>query len=89
MSLNIKNPESHTLAATLARRLGVSMTEAVTLALREKLARTPEADAAQRARAEEMRMIARRVAARLREEGLPDPDDLLYDELGLPKRGRP
>lgn len=87
MSLNIKNPDTHALASTLAERLGVSMTEAVTLALREKLSQTPEAAAAQRARADAMRAIARRMAARLGADGLPDPAELLYDDAGLPKRG--
>ena len=37
MSLNIKNPEAHALAARLAERTGETMTEAVTTALRERL----------------------------------------------------
>ncbi len=83
MALNIKNPETHALAAELARRLGVSLTQAVTLSLRAQLARVPEAAAA--GRAEEMAAIARRMAARIGAAGLPDPDDLLYDARGLPK----
>jgi antitoxin VapB len=39
MSLNIKNPEAHTLAARLAKKTGETLTEAVTTALRERLAR--------------------------------------------------
>jgi hypothetical protein len=38
MSLNIKNPEAHELAAELARLTGESMTKAVTEAIRERLA---------------------------------------------------
>ena len=37
MSLNIKNPEAHALAARLAKMTGETMTEAVTTALRERL----------------------------------------------------
>ena len=85
MALNIKNPETHALAAELAQRLGVSLTEAVTLSLRVQLAKTPEAEAAGAGRAEQMAAIARRMAARIRAAGLPDPDDLLYDARGLPK----
>ena len=39
MSLNIKNPEAHALAARLAEKTGETLTEAVTTALRERLAR--------------------------------------------------
>jgi len=83
MALNIKNPETHALAAELAQRLGVSLTEAVTLSLRAQLAKRPEAVEA--GRAGEMAAIARRMAARIGAAGLPDPDDLLYDARGLPK----
>lgn len=38
-ALNIKNPETHTLVAELARRTGQSMAEAVNMAVKEKLAR--------------------------------------------------
>ena len=85
MALNIKNPETQALAAELAGRLGVSLTQAVTLSLRAQLARAPEAEAAEASRAEQMAAIARRMAARIGAAGLPDPDDLLYDARGLPK----
>lgn len=39
MALNIKNEEAHALAARVARLTGESLTEAVTTALRERLAR--------------------------------------------------
>jgi len=39
MSLNIKHPEAHRLAAEIARRTGESMTRAVTVALAERLDR--------------------------------------------------
>ena len=39
MSLNIKDPEAHRLAQTLAKETGESMTHAVTEALRERLQR--------------------------------------------------
>ncbi len=38
MSLNIKNPETHRLARALAAATGESLTEAVTVSLRERLA---------------------------------------------------
>ena len=39
MSLNIKNPETHRLATDLARLTGETLTQAVTEAVRERLAR--------------------------------------------------
>ncbi len=38
MSLNIKNPEAHRLARELAEATGETLTEAVTVSLRERLA---------------------------------------------------
>jgi antitoxin VapB len=80
--LNIKNDEAHKLATDLAHLTGESLTAAVTLALRERLAR------------ERRRRRPDRIAARLMKIGsqydaLPDsglsPDEILgYDEHGLP-----
>jgi hypothetical protein len=84
MGLNIKNPETHALAATLARQLDISMTEAVTLALRDKLAATSrEAEAARKL--ETLRRTAAAFTAMVGPEGLPDHAALLYDDLGMPK----
>jgi len=82
MSLNIKNPETHDLAARLARATGESLTEAVTVALRERLARIEQPDAL----AEELLALGRDCAARLEEPWRSsDHADLLYDGHGLPK----
>jgi antitoxin VapB len=80
MRLNIKNDEAHKLATELASLTGESLTSAVTLALRERLAR-------ERRRPDQ-------VAARLMKIGsqysaLADtgrsPDEILgYDDQGLP-----
>jgi antitoxin VapB len=83
MVLSIKNPETHALATELAHRLGVSLTQAVTLSLHAQLVKVPGAEEA--GRAEKMAAIARRLAARIGAAGLPDPDDLLFDARGLPK----
>jgi antitoxin VapB len=82
MHLNIKNDEAHKLATELAKLTGENLTSAVTLALRERLAR------------ERRRRNADTIAARLMKIGsryaaLPDtgrsPDEILgYDEHGLP-----
>jgi antitoxin VapB len=82
MHLNIKNDEAHRLATELARLTGENLTNAVTLALRERLVR------------ERRRRHTDEIAARLMKIGnryaaSPDagrnPDEILgYDEHGLP-----
>jgi antitoxin VapB len=79
--LSIRNGEAHRLATQLAKLTGESLTSAVTVALRERLAR-------------ERRRRTDRIAARLMKIGsqfapLADsgrsPDEILgYDEQGLP-----
>jgi len=87
MALNIKNPETYRLVKELADATGESMTAAVTEAVRERL---------QRVRAEQPDDVEARVqrilelAAVIRDNAPPgyfdqDFDELLYDEMGLPK----
>ncbi len=83
MTLNIKDPEAHKLARTLARETGETMTRAVTEALRERLERArrgrmPEATAA------ELLKIGRRCASTLKGPAV-DHGILLYDQRGLPR----
>lgn len=84
MGLNIKNDETCLLARDLARMTGESMTGAITVALRERLAREKRRRDAD-ARAEELLAIGRR-CARLLEPGpsATEHGDLLYDDQGLP-----
>jgi antitoxin VapB len=82
MSLNIKNDEAHRLASELARLTGESLTEAVTRALRERLARVDAPDD----RARRLIEIGRDCAGRLKEPYRSIAHgDLLYDERGLPR----
>ena len=81
MSLNIKDPETHGLAAALAKATGESMTKAVTLAIQERLERIKRH---QRADASELLAIGARCAKSLTSAPV-DHARLLYDELGLPK----
>ncbi len=85
MSLNIKNVETCRLAADLARLTGETMTGAITVALRERLARENRCRDAD-ARVAELLAIGRR-CARLLGPGpsAAEHGDLLYDERGLPK----
>jgi antitoxin VapB len=82
MSLNIENEEAHALAVRVARATGETLTEAVTVALRERLARIEKPEAL----AEDLLGIGRDCAARLKEPWRSlDHGDLLYDDKGLPR----
>ena len=84
MALNIRNSETERLAAELARRTGETKTEAVTKALRERLARLRR-ERGKRRLADELNEIALRFAS------LPvldprTPDEIIgYDAGGLPR----
>ena len=76
--LNIKNREAHQMAEELSRLTGESMTTAVTIALRERLARVRLAD--------RVLAIGRDCAARLKEPfRSADHGDFLCDERGSPR----
>ena len=80
--LNIKNKETRALAARVAALTGETMTDAVTIALRERLARLEETGPL----AAELLALGRDCAARLREPWKSaDHADLLYDERGVPR----
>ena len=84
MALNIKNPETYKLAEQLAKETGENLTEAITKALRERLARL------QRQRgerlADRLERIAKDCAAHLKEPYRSiDHGEFLYDDRGLPR----
>ena len=83
MGLNIKNDETCLLARDLVRLTGETMTGAITVALRERLAREKRQRDADAPRIEELLAIGRRRAESLG----PGPSavehgDLLYDDRG-------
>jgi antitoxin VapB len=83
MSLNIKNEATHARVRQLARLTGESMTEAVDRAVTERLERIRR-NRNQEQLAKQLLQIGRECAA------LPvldrrNPEDMLYDEYGLPK----
>ncbi|WP_269514199.1 type II toxin-antitoxin system VapB family antitoxin [Brevundimonas subvibrioides] len=82
--LNIKNPETHRLARELAARRGESLTTAVTVALREQLAREPVEPPS--ATVEDIMALVRSIQPHLTPlEPGEDPTAFLYDdETGLP-----
>jgi antitoxin VapB len=84
MSLNIKDEETHRLARELARLTGESQTNAVKVAIRERLDRLHATS--QPSLAERLLGIGRDTAPRLKEPfRSAEHGDLLYDERGLPK----
>jgi len=87
MSLNIKNPETYRLARELADETGLSMTAAVTEAVRQQLARIraiSEDDA--EARVDRMLELAAEIRRRAPAGYFDqDFDEILYDEMGAPK----
>ena len=83
MSLNIKNELTHRRARKLADLMGETMTEAVDRAVTERLERASRIRNRGR-RVERLLRIGRECAA------LPvlderSPEEMLYDERGLPK----
>jgi antitoxin VapB len=84
MALNIRNPEAEELAEALAKLAGETKTEAVTRALRDRLARLRRERAGRRL-ADELDEIARH-CARLPVKDSRTPEEILgYDERGLPR----
>jgi len=83
MALNIRNPEAEKLAADLAVLTGESKTEAVTKALKERW-ETVSRQQRKRRVLERLNEIALHCAS------LPvldnrSPEEMLYDEHGLPR----
>lgn len=84
MPFSIKNSETDGLARQLAASTGESLTEAVTVALRERLERI-SARRRHRSLAEELDQIARRCAALPVMDARSTDEILGYDEHGLPR----
>ena len=83
MALSLKDPDVDRLAREVAARTGETLTTAVAVALKERLARL-KGRRRRRPLREELREIARRCAA------LPTLDDRSADEIvGYDERGLP
>lgn len=82
MPLNIKDPETDRLVRRLADLTGEKITDAVKTAVRERLDR--EARHRGKASLEELLAIANRIASKPVVDPTP-PDEMLYDENGLPR----
>ncbi len=84
MALNLRNEEAEALAARLARLTGQSKTEAVTVALRERLDRVLRERRGQRL-ADELDVIALRSASRRVLDRRTADEILGDDDRGLPR----
>jgi antitoxin VapB len=85
MGLTINSPEAHGLAKALSDLTGETLTDAVTEALRERLARLEGANSGGTL-AGRLLAIGRRTAAHLKEPAeSADHGELLYDKHGLPR----
>jgi antitoxin VapB len=82
MSLNIKSDKAHRLATALAKRTGESLTDVVTKALEEKLARIEKDN-----RFERLQALVEDCARRINGPGpkMMEIEDLYDEESGLPK----
>ena len=86
MSLNIKNEETVRLVRELADVLHVSLTAAITDAVRARLDAVRSERTSDEIDWEKVLAIAAEMRERMGEEYLSqDFDELLYDEMGLPK----
>lgn len=84
MALNIRNEETERLAAALARLTGETKTEAVTRALRDRLARV-RGERRRRRLADELDDIGKHCAQLPVRDARPADEILGYDEEGLPR----
>ena len=86
MALNIRNDQTEKLAADLAALTGETKTEAVTIALRDRLDRVRR-QKRKRSLADEIGEIALHFSSlpRLDSRTTKEIQDDLYDEHGLPK----
>ena len=82
MNLYVTDPEAYRHAQSIAAFTGVSLTEAVTEALRERYERVRPHD--REALADELLAIGKRASTHLKQPYI-DHAEFLYDEHGLPK----
>lgn len=84
MALSIKDPEADRLAREVTARTGETLTQAIVVALKERLARL-RGRARRRPLRNELRDIGQRCASLPTIDGRSDDEILGYDERGLPR----
>lgn len=80
MALNVKNPEADRLARELAARTGETITEAIVVALKERLDR----EMAAVGRSRRLARLAAEVGEYPIRDGRPADEIIGYDDRGLP-----
>jgi antitoxin VapB len=84
MALSLKDPEADRLAREVAERTGETLTGAIVVALRERLARL-KGRRRRRLLSEELREIGERCAALPILDDRTEDEILGYDENGIPR----
>ncbi|HEY7444116.1 MAG TPA: type II toxin-antitoxin system VapB family antitoxin [Vicinamibacterales bacterium] len=84
MAISLKDPEADRLARAVAARTGETLTEAIIVALRERLARLGGRRRRRRLR-DELREIAERCARLPTLDARTAEEILGYDDEGLPR----
>jgi antitoxin VapB len=84
MALSVKDPEADRLAREVAARTGETLTQAIVVALRERLVRLRGRSRRRHLR-DELREIAQRCAQLPTLDDRSDDEILGYDERGLPR----
>ena len=85
MPLSIKDPEADELARKLARSTGETITQAIVVALRERLAREQRKSEAVEALVEEIMDLGRHCAALPLLDARSADEIIGYDQHGLPQ----
>ena len=86
MSLNLKNPRAHALAAKLAGMTGENLTTAVIRALEERLHRESEKRLGQKTTSARILSFAERFASGMPEQcRSEDHASMLYGDDGMPR----
>lgn len=85
MPLSIKDPDADRLARELAARTGETITQAVVVALRERLAREERKADDDDQMVEDVLEIARRFSSLPVLDPRSDDEIIGYDEFGLPR----
>ncbi|ARU39805.1 hypothetical protein CCB80_01060 [Armatimonadetes bacterium Uphvl-Ar1] len=85
MALNIKNEEVYRLARKLADQLGVSMTEAVRVALEQAIRRNESPTELEQRRTQVHTLLKEIRLAIPNMPSMREIDEEMYDEMGLPR----
>lgn len=83
--INIKNEHTYALAQELSRLTGENLTQAITSAVEERLEKLRAREKSKRAGLADKLLALGQECAALPTLDERDPDEILYDENGLPQ----